>query len=169
MTVSKRILQDVSHEQKDTWSLTRSWRAWRRIVPSNAWIHFSRSSASRAARAEHPQQNPLDTQHTHKEGGVEGQQWTRPTAAQLNIATEVTDDQGSAVLLLLSRRHRERELRTKLDQCHTPTPNHIHVLICGTHSHTISLKAETAVWPKHLSYNLPVLWRQRTPTSTLLQ
>lgn len=30
------------------WSHTRSWRVWRRIVPSKAWIHFSRSSASRA-------------------------------------------------------------------------------------------------------------------------
>lgn len=27
---------------------TRSCRVWRRIVPSKAWIHFSRSSASRA-------------------------------------------------------------------------------------------------------------------------
>lgn len=31
-----------------TWFHTRSWRVWRRIVPSKAWIHFSRSSASRA-------------------------------------------------------------------------------------------------------------------------
>ena len=33
---------------------TLSWSVWRRIVPSKAWIHFSRSSASRAKGRDKP-------------------------------------------------------------------------------------------------------------------
>lgn len=41
-------LDRKTHIQRSAWFHTRSWRVCRRIVPSKAWIHFSRSSASRA-------------------------------------------------------------------------------------------------------------------------
>lgn len=70
-------------------ALTR-WRVWRRIVPSKAWIHFSRSSASRAegqtSKNTSISNKQTDRKHTVHE--MESGEW--PCCGTVNVTTVTT-------------------------------------------------------------------------------